>query len=57
MAHKVQERPAATPLSQSPDEALEAVRQALVSMRYGAIALTVHDARIVQMEVTEKRRF
>ena len=57
MAHKVQERLAATPLSQSPDEALEAVRQALLSMRYGAIALTVHDARIVQMEVTEKRRF
>lgn len=57
MAQKAQERAAASPLSQSPDEALEAVRQALVSMRYGAIALTVHDARIVQIEVTEKRRF
>jgi hypothetical protein len=43
--------------SQSPDEAIEAIREALISMRYGAIALTVHDARIVQLEITEKRRF
>lgn len=57
MSLKAQDRLTSLPLSQSLDEALEAVRQALTSMRYGAIALTVHDARIVQMEVTEKKRF
>ena len=57
MAEKICERPTPLPPNPSADDALEAVRQALLSMRYGAIALTVHDARIVQMEVTEKRRF
>ena len=39
------------------EQVLEAVRERLATMRYGEVALTVHDARIVQMEVTEKRRF
>jgi hypothetical protein len=45
------------PLNAPLEEALEAIRSALGTIRYGAIALTVHDARIVQIEVTEKRRF
>lgn len=36
---------------------LDAIRQALEGMRFGAITITVHDARIVQLDVTEKRRF
>jgi hypothetical protein len=39
------------------DRAVEAVREALSRLRFGAIALTVHDGRVVQMEITEKRRF
>lgn len=36
---------------------LEAVTTALAGLRYGEIQLTVHDGRVVQLEVTEKQRF
>ena len=37
--------------------ALEQVAQAIARLRYGAIGLTVHDGRVVQLEVTERQRF
>ena len=37
--------------------ALEAVAEAISRLRYGAIELTVHDGRVVQLEVTERQRF
>lgn len=37
--------------------ALEAVADAVSRLRYGAIELTVHDGRVVQLGVTERRRF
>jgi hypothetical protein len=36
---------------------VEAVRSALEALRFGSITLTVHDARVVQLDITEKRRF
>lgn len=46
---------------QSPDEAaaaaLRAVSEAIARLRYGAIGLTVHDGRVVQLDVTERQRF
>ena len=36
---------------------LDAVAEALSRLRYGAIQLTVHDGRLVQLDVTERRRF
>ncbi len=36
---------------------LEAVSTALAGLRFGEIQLTVHDGRVVQLEVTEKQRF
>jgi hypothetical protein len=39
------------------DPVLAALTEALGRLRFGAIALTVHDGRVVQMEITEKRRF
>ncbi|PZU60506.1 MAG: DUF2292 domain-containing protein [Sphingobium sp.] len=36
---------------------IDAVRAALEALRFGSITLTVHDARVVQLDVTEKRRF
>lgn len=36
---------------------LHFVREALTRIRFGAIQLTVHEGKLVQMEVTEKRRF
>ena len=45
----------------TPDEtaaaALGAVAAAVARLRYGAIGLTVHDGRVVQLEVTERQRF
>ncbi len=37
--------------------ALEAVAEAISRLRYGSIELTVHDGRVVQIEVTERQRF
>lgn len=40
----------------TPEEALAAIREYLSRIHFGSIALTIHDGRIVQMDVTEKRR-
>ena len=37
--------------------ALNAVGEAISRLRYGAIGLTVHDGRVIQLEVTERQRF
>ena len=37
--------------------ALQLVSDALDRLRYGAIQLTVHDGRLVQIDVTERTRF
>jgi hypothetical protein len=42
------------PLSQG---LLRELRQALRSIRYGAIELVIHDGRVVQLERHEKVRF
>ena len=39
------------------EQPLQAVIEALSRIRYGAIQLTVHDGRLVQVDVTERRRF
>jgi len=46
----------ASPAPVAPDEALEAVRATLHKIRFGSIAITVHEGRIVQLDITEKRR-
>ena len=38
------------------EESVASVREALVGLRYGTIALTIHEGRVVQIDVTEKRR-
>lgn len=37
-------------------EALGVVSDALSRLRYGAIQLTVHDGRVMQIDVTERKR-
>jgi hypothetical protein len=39
------------------EQALKAIGQALEGLRYGTITVTVHDSKVVQLEVTEKKRF
>lgn len=36
---------------------LDAVAEALSRLRYGAVHLTVHDGKVVQLDVTERQRF
>ena len=38
------------------EAALATIREYLENVRFGSIALTIHDGRIVQLEITEKRR-
>ena len=39
------------------ESAIAALREALERVRFGTVALTIHDGRVVQLEITEKRRF
>ncbi len=38
-------------------EQLQAIADALGQIRYGVIQLTVHDGRLMQLDITERRRF
>ncbi|MCY1671936.1 YezD family protein [Novosphingobium sp. SL115] len=38
------------------EESLASVREALTGLRYGNVSLTIHEGRVVQIDVTEKRR-
>jgi hypothetical protein len=50
----------ATTLSPKPANdhsvAVEQIAQALSALRFGAISVVVHDGRVTQIDVTEKRR-
>jgi len=38
------------------EQTLASVREALSGLKYGNISLTVHEGRVVQIDVTEKKR-
>ncbi|WP_336958382.1 YezD family protein [Sphingobium aquiterrae] len=59
MSEQQQIRPARDSLSARHDieVSIDAVRKALDALRYGSITLTVHDAHVVQLDVTERTRF
>ncbi len=42
---------------ESHSEPLRLIAEALDRLRYGAIQLTVHDGKVMQVDVTERRRF
>ncbi len=48
---------ATPPRDDAAERALEAVREALARLRFGSVAITVHDGRVVQLDITEKQRF
>ncbi len=55
--HAIPPQPAAQAPAKVPGEVLEAVAQSLVGLRFGVIQLTVHEGRVVQLDVTERQRF
>jgi hypothetical protein len=42
--------------AQSRETALSVIADTLARVRFGSIAVTVHDGKIVQLDITEKRR-
>jgi hypothetical protein len=48
--------PLAPELQRQLDESLASVREALTGLKYGNVSLTVHEGRVVQIDVTEKKR-
>jgi hypothetical protein len=38
------------------EESIASVREALLGLKYGNVSLTVHEGRVVQIDVTEKKR-
>ncbi len=49
--------PSGQPMSASLSEPLRTVLDALNRLRFGAIQLTVHDGKLVQVDITERKRF
>jgi hypothetical protein len=43
-------------VSSTPEDWLELVRSKARNVRFGVIQITIHDARVVQVECTEKTR-
>jgi hypothetical protein len=38
------------------EDSIASVREALAGLKYGNVSLTVHEGRVVQIDVTEKKR-
>lgn len=38
------------------EQALQGLRDAMTGLRFGTVALTVHDGQLVQIDITEKKR-
>jgi hypothetical protein len=36
---------------------IDALTEAVGRLRYGTVQLTIHDGRVVQLDVTERKRF
>lgn len=45
------------PTPQKPSAAWKLVQQAIDKLKYGAIQLTIHEGKLVQVDVTERNRF
>ena len=51
------QQPALSPeAARNLEESLVSVREAISGLRYGSVSLTVHEGRVVQIDVTEKKR-
>lgn len=52
----VSKQPLSPDSSRLMDESIASVREALAGLKFGNISLTVHEGRVVQIDVTEKKR-
>ena len=56
MTERLDERSVEINLASFP-EPIRAVLDALAKLRFGVIQLTVHEGKLVQVDVTERKRF
>jgi len=58
LASELPRRPAdaATPIGGRDDPSLDRVRDALRTLRYGTVTITVHDGTVVQVDRSERIR-
>jgi hypothetical protein len=57
MISKPEEQPPLSPdTARILEESIASVREALTGLKYGNVSLTVHEGRVVQIDVTEKKR-
>lgn len=59
MTSRTSTQPSVRPAPDAPrllEEGLASVREALSGLRFGSVSITVHEGRVVQIDVTEKRR-
>jgi hypothetical protein len=45
------------PIPAGLEEALRVIREKAAALPFGTLTLTIHDGRVTQLEVAEKRRF
>ncbi len=45
------------PTPKAEDSVLSAVAEAVSRLRFGVVQLTVHNGRVVQLDVTDRQRF
>ncbi len=45
------------PSGVSLEEGIATIRDALTALSYGSLVLTVHEGRLVQIDVTQRKRF
>lgn len=55
MVHNADHSPTADALRLL-EESIASVREALSGLKFGNVSLTVHEGRVVQIDVTEKKR-
>ena len=54
---RAHQSPAPHRIADKLSEPLDTIAEALGRLRYGTIQLTVHDGKVMQVDVTERRRF
>jgi len=56
-ARPLRTQPAHSPVAAPAAAILQAVSEAISRTRFGAVQLTIHEGRVVQIDITEKQRF
>lgn len=54
---RLPDRPPTAITAALPGRVGEALAAAVAALRYGVVQLTVHDGKVVQLDVTERQRF